>query len=117
MKFQLLNDVWSSEDATTWTSLTSKAAWAGRKNFGMIVYNKKIWVLGGLMAGLGGKQVPSNSIWSSSDGVEWLQVFVPSDRKHTHARTHTLIFFATDTLANLPTHAINSFPVCSVCPG
>ena len=117
MKFKLLNDVWSSEDATTWTSLTSKAAWAGRKNFGMIVYNKKIWVLGGLMAGLGGKQVPSNSIWSSSDGVEWLQVFVPSDRKHTHARTHTLIFFATDTLANLPTHAINSFPVCSVCPG
>jgi hypothetical protein len=73
--FALLNDVWSSKDAVSWTSLTLKAEWAGRKNFGMIVYNKKIWVLGGLhIAGSNGKLVPTNSIWSSTDGVKWLQV-------------------------------------------
>jgi len=74
-KFALLNDVWTSEDAATWTAATESAEWTGRRNFAMLVHNKQLWIIGGLhRGGPNGELVPTNSIWSSSDGAKWLQV-------------------------------------------
>ena len=74
-KFALLNDVWTSEDAVTWTAATQGAEWIGRRSFAMMVHNKQVWILGGLHnGGPNGELVPTNSIWSSSDGGKWLQV-------------------------------------------
>jgi len=72
-KFALLNDVWVSADARTWTPMTAQAEWKGRKNFGMLTFNKRMWILGGLHK-VDGQLRPTNSIWSSSDGKKWDEV-------------------------------------------
>ncbi len=72
-KFALLNDVWVSADARTWTPMTAQAEWKGRKNFGMLTFNKRMWILGGLHK-FDGQLKPTNSIWSSSDGKKWDEV-------------------------------------------
>ena len=76
--FALLNDVWASSNALTWVPLTPQAEWKGRKNFGMLSYNKRLWILGGLHDA-GGQVVPTNSIWSSADGIKWLEVKPDTD--------------------------------------
>jgi len=72
--FALRNDVWSSEDGKSWKSMTDKAPWSARKNFGMVTYNKKLWIMGGLQMGANGKMELTNSIWSSTDGTTWSSV-------------------------------------------
>jgi hypothetical protein len=62
------NDVWSSTDGLNWIEETSSAPWAGRSAGRAIVFNNKIWLMGGLGdAGL------LNDIWSSSDGKNWTE--------------------------------------------
>jgi hypothetical protein len=64
----LANDVWSSPDGVTWTQVTANAPWGGRI-VQPVVFNNKIWVIGGWMNGYG-----ANDVWSSPDGVTWTQV-------------------------------------------
>jgi len=67
----LKNDVWSSADGKTWTCATTKAPWSPRAYHQAAVLNGKIYVFGG------GNYVPkyhsTNDVWSSTDGVEWIQ--------------------------------------------
>lgn len=51
-----------------WEQATDAAAWPERKNFATVVFNGKMWVLGGAFGHA------SNDIWSSDDGVTWTQV-------------------------------------------
>ena len=43
-----LNDVWYSTDGENWTAATGSAAWSGRGSHSSVVYDEKIWVIGGL---------------------------------------------------------------------
>lgn len=61
-----LNDVWSSEDGKVWQQ-EPIAEWSGRGNFGCIVLNDKIFVMGGQGS------AAFNDIWSSDDGKTWTQ--------------------------------------------
>ncbi|HVZ79174.1 MAG TPA: hypothetical protein VHE12_00075 [bacterium] len=63
------NDVWSSPDGITWSSETAQAPWNPRIDHGAVVYDGKIWVVGGqnLDDSLNG------DVWCSSDGVSWVQ--------------------------------------------
>ncbi len=64
------NDVWysTSTDGITWAEATSAAAWPARMNHTALVYNNRMWVLGGIdSVGL------KNDIWSSTDGTTWAQ--------------------------------------------
>ncbi|WP_437192663.1 Kelch repeat-containing protein [Planctomicrobium sp. SH527] len=67
----LKNDVWSSEDGTTWKQETANAGWAPRAYHQAAVLNGRIYVFGG------GNYVPGyqafNDVWSSDDGVNWRQ--------------------------------------------
>lgn len=63
------SDVWSSSDGITWTQETANAAFGLRAAHTSVVYNNKMWVIGG-MNGTSYK----DDIWSSSDGVTWTQV-------------------------------------------
>jgi hypothetical protein len=56
-------------DGSTWTEATSTAPWSGRLRAASVVYDNKMWVLGG-NDGVNGL----NDVWSSSDGVNWTQV-------------------------------------------
>ena len=62
----LLNDVWSSPDGVNWTEEVpnnSDESFTPRANHTTIVFDNKIWVIGG-----GGINSRLNDVWSSSDG-------------------------------------------------
>jgi hypothetical protein len=60
---RLLNDVWSSADGVNWTQVTANAPWSPGDGHASLVFNDKIWVIGG-----------NRDVWSSSDGKNWIQV-------------------------------------------
>ena len=66
--FDVYNDVWYSTDGTNWTCATSSAPWAPRMDHEVIVYDGKMWVIGG---GILLTSTIYNDIWYSSDGVNW----------------------------------------------
>jgi len=66
--FQRLNDIWHTIDGTAWNKVTDAAPWPVRNLCGSVVFNNRIWILGGC----DGKQ-SLNDIWYSSDGKAWLQ--------------------------------------------
>ena len=43
------NDVWSSQDGLNWTKVKddNDQGWLGRRSLNAVVYNNKIWVMGG----------------------------------------------------------------------
>ena len=59
-------DVWRSTDGAAWEQVTADAGWPARCWFAAVVFEEKIWVLGG--SGPGGLK---NDVWSSPDGVNW----------------------------------------------
>jgi hypothetical protein len=67
----LRNDVWSSADGVHWECVTEQAPWPARAYLGAVVFQDKLWVLGG------GNYLPNyqvrNDVWSSPDGVNWTQ--------------------------------------------
>lgn len=66
--YSFFHDVWYSTDGVTWTQATASAAWAARNGHTSVVFDGKIWVIGG--------NTPSNyrnDVWYSSDGVNWTQ--------------------------------------------
>ena len=65
------NDVWFSADGVTWTRATSSAAWSARALHSSVVYNNKLWVLGGTSSRYFSDA--TNDVWFSADGVTWTQ--------------------------------------------
>jgi hypothetical protein len=52
----------------TWTEATADAPWSARFSHSSVVFNNRIWVIGGYADG--GSR---NDVWSSADGVTWTQ--------------------------------------------
>ena len=67
------NDVWYSTDGATWTRVTDDANWVGRDRHASVVFDNKMWVLGG--EGLGN----SFNAWYSTDGITWAMVTTPTE--------------------------------------
>lgn len=71
----LMNDVWSSSNGNAWTQVlapsTSGTAtqFSPREDFGALVYNGSMWVIGGFSQG-----ASHNDVWNSTDGVTWNRV-------------------------------------------
>lgn len=68
----LRNDVWCSGNGETWELVTNNAAWSHRAFHQAVVFDDKIWLLGG------GNYLPNykafNDVWCSEDGANWHQV-------------------------------------------
>jgi dihydrofolate reductase len=62
------NDVWYSTDGVTWTQATANAGWSARYNHTSVVFDNKMWVIGGYDAS--GRR---NDVWYSTDGINWTQ--------------------------------------------
>jgi len=60
----IYSDVWWSTDGITWTQATAGAVWGARHDHTSVVYDNKMWVIGGL-----GK----NDVWWSTNGNDWTQ--------------------------------------------
>ncbi|MBM1107921.1 hypothetical protein JQC67_17330 [Aurantibacter crassamenti] len=86
------NDIWSSTDGINWVLETSNPGFAGRHDHASIVYDNKIWVIGGKAFDVPGRAVNASSrdmqdVWNSSDGINWTQVTdnAPFSRRGGHA--------------------------------
>ena len=69
-----LNDVWSSADGVHWKQATAHAPWAPRNHQSAVVWDGRIWVLGGwgLTEGAtGAREGNLNDVWWSEDGATW----------------------------------------------
>lgn len=66
----LIGDVWYSPDGISWTQATANAPWGPRGYHASIVFDNKMWVLGGIY---GDNWDDTKDAWSSSDGVNWTQ--------------------------------------------
>lgn len=65
-----LNDVWSSDDGGNhWTRVTEHAPWTARGFHTALVFDDKIWVMGGATT----NQISFNDVWYSNDGINWTQ--------------------------------------------
>ncbi len=62
-----LNDVWYSTDGTIWTRATASAQWRPREGLAAVVFNNKMWVIGGYQ----GPVNYSSDVWYSTDGATW----------------------------------------------
>ncbi len=67
--YRLSGSANGSADGTAWAASTS-APWTGRSQFGCIVFNGQIFVVGG--ENTGGTAF-LNDVWASTDGVNWTQ--------------------------------------------
>ena len=68
----LKNDVWCSSDGKDWQLVAGEAGWSPRSLHQAVVFNDRIWVLGG------GSYQPNlqvrNDVWCSEDGAKWTEV-------------------------------------------
>jgi hypothetical protein len=62
-----LNDVWCSSNGKTWTQKTASAPWSARHYHTSLVYDGKMWIIGGYDGHW------KNDVWYSSDGTNWVQ--------------------------------------------
>ena len=76
------SDVWRSTNGVNWECVTADTGFSGRCLFGMLVFDGKMWVIGGHYTTYIVRGSVSNPIivemnhknaevWSSSDGVNW----------------------------------------------
>ena len=61
------NDVWFSANGVNWTKVVESASWSPRWHHSSLVYDDRLWILGGNTGG----QFSSREIWYSSDGANW----------------------------------------------
>ena len=65
------SDVWNSTDGVNWDQVTDKAAWSARSAASAVVFDGRIWIMGGMGAPEGTAHL--NDVWYSSDGLDWEQ--------------------------------------------
>ena len=70
---------------STWTQATSAAAWPARDAHTTVVFNNKMWVIGGYDGAY------RNDVWYSADGATWTQA--TSAAGWTKRTGHTSVVF------------------------
>ena len=75
------NDVWSSNDGSSWREATTNANWEARSEHSSVVFDNKMWVLGGSDGS------DKNDVWYSTDGKNWSEVTTSSiwDARDAHS--------------------------------
>jgi len=69
---RFLNDVWFSSDGTNWSCATSSAFTSPIGYHASVVFDNKIWVIGGdYYEIIRGTTYPTNGVYSSVDGINW----------------------------------------------
>ena len=69
------NDVWHSSDGISWTEASPAADFPARGSHTSVVFDNKLWVIGGNDDDGGLK----NDAWRSSDGISWTQATPAAD--------------------------------------
>ncbi|MDD2715965.1 MAG: hypothetical protein PHW04_08740 [Candidatus Wallbacteria bacterium] len=61
------NEVWNSTDGADWTQVTANAAFSARSRHTCLVFDNKMWVIGGYTTSY------LNDVWYSADGTNWTE--------------------------------------------
>ncbi|MCK9631069.1 MAG: PGF-pre-PGF domain-containing protein [Methanoregula sp.] len=64
------NDTWYSSGGSVWYEANASAKFPARNLHSSVIYNSKMWVIGGQSFG----GYPHKDIWSSTDGIIWNMV-------------------------------------------
>jgi hypothetical protein len=66
------NQVWSTTDGQNWRQETAAAGWSPRLAAGLVEFNGRMWILGGMENYyFGDARNLKNDVWSSADGRTW----------------------------------------------
>jgi hypothetical protein len=68
MPSDLKNDIWYSTNGVNWTEATANAGWSDRACHTSVVFDNKMWVMGGF----DGSNC-KNDVWYSTNGVNWTE--------------------------------------------
>lgn len=68
------DDIWTSEDGTTWTQQTDDAAFGVRTGHSSTVFDNELWIIAGDVG-----SSTSDDAWSSSDGSNWTKENAAAD--------------------------------------
>lgn len=69
------DQVWASRDGQEWEQVTACAGWSPRLGAAGVVFQGKIWLLGGVQRYYDGTPADLRSdVWCSDDGQDWTQV-------------------------------------------
>jgi hypothetical protein len=69
------HEVWSSTNGADWQQATPRADWSPRLAAAAVVFQGKMWILGGTEDYyFGDAKSLKNDVWSSADGAHWQQV-------------------------------------------
>lgn len=81
------NDVWYSRDGTVWSEATSSAEWPARQGHTSVVFDGRLWVIGGR----NNNNVRLSDVWHSTDGVSWNEAV--SEAEWPGRSGHTSVVF------------------------
>ena len=88
-KGKILNDVWSSPDGINWTQMNNTEGWSARYSHASVVFNEKIWVLGGRGGAEPSFETKFNDVWSSTDGINWEELTPPKGESESLVAKNT----------------------------
>ena len=71
----LKNDIWYSADGINWVEASDKARFDGRFSHTSVVFDNKMWVIGGFSS----SNTYMNDVWSSYDGIDWNSISMNAD--------------------------------------
>ena len=61
----------ADEPEADWVRVTADAGWRPRDSQGEVVFDNKLWILGGWFDSF---QAPPRDVWNSLDGRQWTRV-------------------------------------------
>ena len=76
----LLTSAIHAAEPLRWTKVTDAAGWQPRDSQGEVVFNDKLWLMGGWFQSF---EAPPRDVWSSGDGKEWKLVQKEAPWKHS----------------------------------
>jgi len=71
---QPCNDIWRSADGLNWEKVKDNLPWAHYTADDAVVFDGKMWVLGGWSRSASMVEAVYNDVWCSSNGIDWTQV-------------------------------------------
>lgn len=65
------SDIWVTDNGKNWQLITEKAPWGERRSAGVVVFQNKIWLMGGWEKISGETK---NDVWVTENGKDWEKV-------------------------------------------
>ncbi|NRB41844.1 MAG: hypothetical protein HRU20_25785 [Pseudomonadales bacterium] len=78
------NDIWFTVDGVSWQKVNTEMPFTERVGHQVVIFNEKLWLIGGYSSMFRGADPVSDVVWSSEDGITWtlIEADLPSITEH-----------------------------------